>query len=237
MNEATKNLLYATMKANGETVPGDFTGEMFEETQTKLQSPGMSAEVMKGIIDGTITEIEADWESIRDGMFSYCKHLTHAKFPNATTVGEQAFQDCHALENVYLPNVVVIKPSTFVRCNALRSINLPKVTELSLFSFEICGALEKVDLPVCIHFAQYALDDCANVRALILRSNSLCTIDASNALPSSIKAGTGYVYVPRALVNSYKTAANWSTYANQFRALEDYTVDGTITGELDPNKI
>lgn len=40
-----------------------------------------------------------------------------------------------------------------------------------------------------------------------------------------------------ALVDSYKAATNWSTYATQFRALEDYTVDGTITGELDSTKI
>ena len=26
-------------------------------------------------------------------------------------------------------------------------------------------------------------------------------------------------------------------YANQFRALESYTVDGTTTGELDPTKV
>ena len=39
------------------------------------------------------------------------------------------------------------------------------------------------------------------------------------------------------LYEKYRNGTNWSTYAAQFRALEDYTVDGTITGELDPNKI
>ena len=34
-----------------------------------------------------------------------------------------------------------------------------------------------------------------------------------------------------------QAATNWSTYAAQFRALEDYTVDGTTTGELDETKI
>jgi hypothetical protein len=53
----------------------------------------------------------------------------------------------------------------------------------------------------------------------------------------------GYFYVPRALLSDddatkdYRRATNWATYASQFRALEDYTVDGTITGDLDPNKI
>jgi hypothetical protein len=30
---------------------------------------------------------------------------------------------------------------------------------------------------------------------------------------------------------------NWTTFSAQFRALEDYTVDGTTTGELDESKI
>ena len=39
---------------------------------------------------------------------------------------------------------------------------------------------------------------------------------------SPIASGTGYIYVPAALVDSYKAASNWSTYANQIRAIEDY---------------
>ena len=53
------------------------------------------------------------------------------------------------------------------------------------------------------------------------------------------KLGTDscYIYVPRALVNDYKAATTWAQYADKFRALEDYTVDGTTTGELDTTKI
>jgi hypothetical protein len=47
---------------------------------------------------------------------------------------------------------------------------------------------------------------------------------------SPIKSGTGYIYVPRALVEDYKVATNWSAYASQFRAIEDYTTDGTVDG-------
>ena len=73
---------------------------------------------------------------------------------------------------------------------------------------------------------------------MIIRSETICTLSNKNAFSgSSVASGTGYIYVPKDLVESYKTATNWSTYATQFRALEDYTVDGTITGELDESKI
>lgn len=32
----------------------------------------------------------------------------------------------------------------------------------------------------------------------------------------------GYIYVPDALVDSYKAATNWSTYASQIRPLSEY---------------
>jgi hypothetical protein len=53
--------------------------------------------------------------------------------------------------------------------------------------------------------------------------------------PNGLK--DGYIYVPSPLVEGYKAATNWSAFASQFRVLEDYTVDGTTMGALDPNKI
>jgi hypothetical protein len=37
-----------------------------------------------------------------------------------------------------------------------------------------------------------------------------------------IADGTGYIYVPAALVDTYKADSNWSVYENQIRAIEDY---------------
>jgi hypothetical protein len=49
---------------------------------------------------------------------------------------------------------------------------------------------------------------------------TLADVDALN--DSSVASGSGYIYVPAALVDSYKAATNWSTYAEQIRAIEDY---------------
>ena len=69
----------------------------------------------------------------------------------------------------------------------------------------------------------YAFCGCSKLTTLILRSETMCTLSNTNAFSSTpIESGTGYIYVPRALVDSYKAASNWSTYANQIRAIEDY---------------
>jgi hypothetical protein len=58
---------------------------------------------------------------------------------------------------------------------------------------------------------------------LIIRSPNVATLENTNVFNSTpIKSGTGYIYVPRSRVDSYKAASNWSTYAAQIRAIEDY---------------
>jgi hypothetical protein len=85
----------------------------------------------------------------------------------------------------------------------------------------------------------YAFYECKALIALVLRETSaVCTVSSSGIFGSTpIANGAGYIYVPAALVDSYKAATNWSAFAAQFRALEDYTVDGTTTGALDEAKI
>ena len=104
-------------------------------------------------------------------------------------------------------------------------------------SFMGCSNLEKIDFDVLEEIKDADFYQCSALTAVIIRSPAVCTMRDSNAFKATpIASGTGYIYVPAALVDSYKAATNWSTYAAQFRALEDYTVDGTITGELDPAK-
>jgi hypothetical protein len=84
----------------------------------------------------------------------------------------------------------------------------------------------------------YAFRNCSNLIALILRlTDKIATLSNTNTFNNSaIANGTGYIYVPSALLSDYQAATNWNTYSAQFRVLEDYTIDGTITGALDLNK-
>ena len=110
-------------------------------------------------------------------------------------------------------------------------------TKIGSSAFYGCTALTEVNLPAVTSLENNAFRNTA-VTAAILRGATMCALANTYAfMGTPIASGTGYIYVPAALVDSYKAATNWSTYAAQFRALEDYTVDGTTTGELDPTKI
>ena len=90
-------------------------------------------------------------------------------------------------------------------------------------SFAYCLNLAKIDFDVLEEMKDADFYQCSALTAVIIRSPAVCTMSDSNAFKSTpIESGTGYVYVPAALVDSYKAATNWTEYANQIRAIEDY---------------
>lgn len=119
------------------------------------------------------------------------------------------------------------------------------VTKVGYLAFANCNQLSVVDLPSVTIIEQRAFQLCSNLTAVILRNEEIiCSLQNSNGFyNASIAKGTGYIYAPRALLSDddstkdYRRATNWSKYSAQFRILENFTVDGTITGELDTNKI
>lgn len=72
-----------------------------------------------------------------------------------------------------------------------------------------------------------------NIKTLVLRASSICSLGSTNTLKNSLIAnGEGHIYVPDNLVNSYKTAANWSTYANQIKPLNELPPIETFINEV-----
>ena len=182
--------------------------------------------------------------------FYNCYKLENINIPKVTSVGSNGFYGCLLLENIDLSHVTTLGASAFQNCSKLKRITLPEITVTNTNIFRHCFALQSVDLPKATNIATYIFNSCYSLTQIILRSSAVCTLADANALgdcyhyhgtvnsvynPSGAK--DGYIYVPRALVDSYKSAANWSSFASQFRALEDYTVDGTTTGALDESKI
>lgn len=194
------------------------------------------------IIDRSITEIRDDRvRKVRTNGFHGCQMLTIVDFPNATTVGANAFDSCINLVSVNLPSVTILKDSCFLNCSKLKRIRLPNVLGYLFenYTFQNCAMLELIDVGgSCTGIGSYrAIYGCTSLKALVLRNKSERVSYPSGIETTPIASGTGYIYVPRALVDQYKSGTNWSTYGDQFRALEDYTVDGTTTGELDESKI
>lgn len=138
-------------------------------------------------------------------------------------IGLCAFYDCKALKKIVLPEVTELAGYTFQGCSALTSVYIPKLQTMGGFSFMGCTALTYLDFPALNSIGYNEFGGCTALDALILRNTAgVCKHNSGALYGSKIAEGEGYIYVPSALLESYKAAPNWSEYAAQFRAIEDY---------------
>ena len=205
---------------------------------------GDSAETtLNALIDGTLTEIESDVESVGSYAFYSRAALTSASFPNARVLSNGtmagsgnyatylgAFSYCTALTSVSFPNLTSIGTYAFSYCTALTSVSFPNVTSIGNYAFSSCTALTSASFPNATSVANNAFNKCYQLTSVIIGTNltTVATLNNTNAFnycfhilgtvnttynPNGLK--DGYIYVPLALVESYRTATNWSTYATQ----------------------
>lgn len=167
-------------------------------------------------------------------IFQGCNKLTDDSFymPMYTTIMDGEFMNCTGLTNVpYANQITYIKDNSFMNCTGFVSISLPNVNYCGYSAFKGCINLSWCEFgsPGYYHQIRNTLfDGCTSLETFILRAEKLIPMQSTNAFQNTpIASGTGYIYVPSALVDSYKTETNWTTYANQIRAIEDYT---EITG-------
>lgn len=157
-------------------------------------------ELVNSIINGTVTDIYIDVP-----MRSY------------------AFYGCSNIKPTFGDKCTQISYCAFVYCGSITEINTNKVTGIESYAFDGVKNLTKADLPNVISISNYVFSGCLKLDILILRSNRICTLSGTKAFYNTpIEKGTGYIYVPKNLTEQYKVATNWVTFANQFRAIEDY---------------
>ena len=205
------------------------------------------------LIDGSHTEIKDDIVTKIKGYCFYDRtNLTNVDFPNVTSMGNFAFSGCSKLASINFPLLTTIPTKAFFSCSNLNNVNLPSATRVNNQAFQSCinlanvvlpnattvldnafyhcDKLAKIDLPKVTNIASNVFQSCQSLKTLILRSTTMCTLDKVFS-DTPINKGAGYIYVPRSLLDTYKSNSVWSTFANQFRVLEDYTENGDIESD------
>ena len=158
-------------------------------------------------------------------------NLTKVQCDNVTTVEKEVFSGCKALKTLSLPKVTYVTKCECANLTSLTELNLPAVTSISKqYAFQNCTALTKVDFPVLgamgcgKSYGSWIFSGCSSLETVILRKASgICKLDNASVFGSTpITEGTGYVYVPSALIADYEADPVWIELGAQFRAIEDY---------------
>lgn len=185
-------------------------------------SGGDPTALLDASLDGSLTSIE----STVTGVVAYaCRglsKLTTVKLPNATSIGTYAFYYCTKLASINAPKVTSLGTYAFYN-SAVKSVNFPLAESVPQNCFYSCNSLTKADFGAAKSIATSAFAYAELDTLILRRADAICTLANKNGLVDTpIENGTGYVYVPSALVDTYRGNSTWSTYANQFRAIEDY---------------
>lgn len=142
---------------------------------------------------------------------------------NLEMIGSYAFALCNKLKSIQLSTCKQISQHCFNGCKELTVCDIPLAIEIGGYAFCNCVTMEKLEFPSATKLEAMAFLNCTKLNALILSKREIATLAAINAFNGTpIQKGTGYIYVPDDLVDQYKTATNWSNYASQIRAIEDY---------------
>ena len=156
---------------------------------------------------------EAD-HSMEDGLITGV--ITEYRNDRVESLGRYAFYANTTLTRLTLPNVKTVGGSSISVLSKLKILELGNVTSVGNFFLDQCSALD------------YLILRAETVSLNINHFSALSSSDAFNML------------VPRSLQSEYADAV-YDPRGEHVKitvlALEDYTVDGTITGELDESKL
>ena len=155
--------------------------------------------------------------SIGNSAFYSCYSLASITIPNGVTnIVGSAFYSCYSLASITIPNGVTnIVDSAFNNCRSLASITIPNgITSIGDSAFNNCYSLASITMPNGIT----SVGDSAfkNCRGVAFYDFTACTTVPTLA---STNAFTGIpadcqIRVPAALVDTWKAATNWATYAD-----------------------
>ncbi len=190
----------------------------------------------------TLTHI--NYEAFRD-----CYSLRDVKFPEGLLyLGDRAFYNNYALGDIHLPDSITSMGSELFAYNrAMRHINIPAgVTSIPNYFCHCCYGLESIEIPENItYIGDQAFRDCYCLKNVTFHSgitnirsrafgycysmqNYYCkrttppTLGSSNVFDSIPASCT--IWVPastdRTVLTAYKTASNWSNYANYMKEKE-----------------
>ena len=155
--------------------------------------------------------------SIKESTFYSCYSLTSITIPDSVTnIGNSIFNSCYSLASITIPNgITSVGDSAFHNCRSLASITIPNgITSVGYSIFNNCYSLASITIPNGIT----SVGDSAfkNCRGVVFYDFTACTTvptlastTAFTGIPADCK-----IRVPAALVNAWKAATNWATYAD-----------------------
>ena len=156
--------------------------------------------------------------SVLGEAFANCYSLENIVLPDSIeTIGDWAFYDCRSLKNINTSNIRSIGYGAFSGCTSLKEIILPSsLTEIGGSAFANCSSLRKVILEGNLRIIpDLTFSDCFSMKEFHIHSATPPYLETNTVFVNT--PSDFVIYVPPGSLNAYKTATNWSYYADHIR--------------------
>lgn len=204
------------------TIPNSVTaikGAAFGHSGIKtLNIPSSVTSIGNQVFMGSSLEsitIPSTVTSFGDNVFNACASLTSVTFENnITELPQQTFLNATSLREITLPSSLQsIGDRSFYGCTGLQSINIPSnVTHIYTSAFEGCSNLTSITIPTSVTIiGDKVFNNCSSLQSITIEATTPPTL-GNKALNNTNNCP---IYVPCESVQAYKTATNWSKYADR----------------------
>lgn len=168
--------------------------------------------------------------------FNNCTSLKKITIPEGVHISDRTFYQCNSLESITIPDgTKEIRDIVFTRCSSLKVVSIPYVDKI-MGAFGACVSLSSFIIPDGVtDIGANMLNNCASLSSIVI-PDSVTNIGANSfggckamaeyhlkpATPptlANVNAFSGIrsdciIYVPAGSLEAYKTAENWSAYAD-----------------------
>lgn len=131
----------------------------------------------------------------------------------------------------------VVPSYAFANCTNLEVACFPKASSIgsntSGCSFKSCSNLKTVYIGNGSSnvsnktMRQSTFENCSSLQEVILRRDVVYSLASTSAIASANR--NALIYVPYTLLSDYKSATNWSTYADRIMPLYEYGTEAGVT--------
>ena len=171
---------------------------------------------------------DSEFTFLGEYSFRNCYSLTEAILPDTVdTLGSYCFTQCSQLRTISFPAAQSKAGSRMLEnCYALESIDIPDgYTVIDEYAFRYCYRLQEVIIPESVtEIKNSQFSNCSGVHDYYLHQKTPPLLGGTNVFSGIGKQCT--IWVPydetgeRKYLTAYKTATNWSEYADYMKEME-----------------
>lgn len=166
--------------------------------------------------------------TIGNSAFKACEMLSKINIQNVETLGYNALNGNYRITELYLPKAITIGSYACNNISQLKKVTLGNVKAIYRNAFDGNINCEEIDISLNDNVGGDTSDGIYNnafyrnekLSKLTIRGAALIELEGPSAFAGTpIASGKGKIYVDPSMVETYKTATNWSKFASVIEAI------------------